>query len=98
MSVMLIKMLHLFYAFQIIVNWKNSQIIKTNVLFLLLIAVDIWLGAGGKKKKKVLHLTRMVEKSVENERKVVMNLLKTSGQGEVHMGYKFARVFAVHIS
>lgn len=40
----------------------------------------------------------MVEKSVENERKVVMNLLKTSGQGEVHMGYKFARVFAVHIS
>lgn len=96
MSVMLIKMLHLFYAFQIIVNWKNSQIIKTNVLFLLLIAVDICLGAGGK-KKKVLHLTRMVEKSVENERKVLMNLLKTSGQ-EVHMGYKFARVFAVHIS
>lgn len=40
----------------------------------------------------------MVEKSVENERKVVMNLLKTSGQGEVHMGYKMARVFAVHIS
>lgn len=34
---------------------------------------------------------RIVQKSVENERKVVMHLLKTSGQGEEHMGCELAK-------
>lgn len=51
MSIMLIKTLHLFHTCEILVNWKNSQVIKTNVLSFLKLFITVYIGLGAERKK-----------------------------------------------